>query len=235
MKAMILAAGKGERMRPLTNHTPKPLLTVANIPLIEHHVRNLVKVGIKDIVINVSWLGDQIIEYLGDGHHFGANIQFSIEPEYPLETAGGITKALPLLTNKTDDFFLVVNGDVYTDFNFALAKAVSCKQDSTHHNAFLWLVENPSHNKSGDFSLLKGKVYNLTESNGLILTFSGIGLYRPSFFDGCVKGQIIALGNMLKNAVQQGNIGGEKLSGVWSDIGTPERLAEINKQIEAQA
>ena len=212
MKAMILAAGRGERMRPLTDHTPKPLLEAHGKPLIVHHIEALAAAGFTDIVINLSWLGEQIRERLGDGSGFGVSIAYSVEPE-ALETAGGIQQALPLL----GDRFLVVNGDVYTDFDFARLR-------SFDRPAHLVLVANPGHNHDGDFALQRGRVGN---SAPLDYTFSGIAAYQRDFFAELGSGKQ-ALAPMLRAAAERGQVGGEYHEGCWIDIGTPERLAELN-------
>jgi MurNAc alpha-1-phosphate uridylyltransferase len=216
MKAMILAAGRGERMRPLTDHTPKPLLLVAGKPIIVHTINQLVTAGFTDIVINHAHLGEQIEAALGNGHTLGASIRYSPEGEQALETAGGIINALPLLG---DEAFLVVNGDIATDFDFASLKNV--RVDLAH----LVLVANPEHHAQGDFGL---------DSNGLVdeqateqLTFSGIGLYSPKLFNNLPAGSR-KLGPLLRQAIAQQRVSGQKFAGFWLDIGTPERLQALN-------
>ncbi|MGZ5026502.1 MAG: N-acetylmuramate alpha-1-phosphate uridylyltransferase MurU [Methylobacter sp.] len=216
MKAMILAAGRGERMRPLTDHTPKPLLSAAGKPLIEHTIKQLVAAGFNDIVINHAHLGLQIEQHLGDGHQLGANISYSPEGEQALETAGGIINALPLLG---DEVFLVVNGDIATDFPFAELK------NRTVDLAHLVLVDNPEHHPEGDFGL-NDKGFLVTDSIEK-LTFSGIGLYRPELFDNIAKGPS-KLGPLLRQAIAGGRVSGQKTDGFWMDIGTPERLQELD-------
>jgi MurNAc alpha-1-phosphate uridylyltransferase len=216
MKAMILAAGRGERMRPLTDHTPKPLLSVANKPLIVHTINQLVAAGFRDIVINHAHLGWQIEAALGSGKQFGATLQYSPEGEEALETAGGIINALPLLGN---DVFLVVNGDIATDFPFAELT------NQTVDLAHLVLVDNPAHHPQGDFALDQhGKLINHAEA---LLTFSGIGLYRPELFAHTPPGKS-KLGPLLKQAIADGQVSGQKHSGFWMDIGTPERLRQLH-------
>lgn len=215
MKAMILAAGRGERMRPLTDHTPKPLLPVAGRPLIEHTIRQLVSAGFTDIVINHAHLGQQIEDTLGDGHQFGARLRYSPEGEQALETAGGIINALPLLGN---DVFLVVNGDIATDFPYSELK--NRKVDLAH----LILVDNPEHHAGGDFGLSDGGL--VTEKNDQSFTFSGIGLYRPELFQGLSAG-IRKLGPLLREAIANQRVTGQKYSGFWMDIGTKERLEQL--------
>jgi N-acetyl-alpha-D-muramate 1-phosphate uridylyltransferase len=216
MKAMILAAGRGERMRPLTDHTPKPLLIVAGKPLIEHTIGQLVSAGFTDIVINHAHLGQQIEDRLGDGTHLGANIAYSTEGEQALETAGGIVNALPLLGNKP---FLVVNGDIATDFPFAELK--NKPVDLAH----IVLIDNPPHHPQGDFALdNSGKV---TENENQRYTFSGIGLYHPDLFSKTPPGKS-KLAPLLREAIAAKRTTGQHYSGFWMDIGTPERLQELD-------
>ncbi|WP_026223638.1 N-acetylmuramate alpha-1-phosphate uridylyltransferase MurU [Methylosarcina fibrata] len=222
MKAMILAAGRGERMRPLTDHTPKPLLPAAGRPLIEHTIRQLVASGFNDIVINHAHLGQQIEDVLGDGRRFGARLRYSPEGEQALETAGGIINALPLLDSEV---FLVVNGDVATDFPYAELARV--KVDLAH----LILVDNPEHHPRGDFSLSDdGEV---TENGRERFTFSGIGLYRPELFKETPPG-IRKLGPLLRQAMSDRRVTGEKYSGFWMDVGTPERLQQLSLYYQQQ-
>lgn len=216
MKAMILAAGRGERMRPLTDHTPKPLLPVAGKTLIEHTIDQLVAAGWNDIVINHAHLGLQIEEQLGDGKAFGAKIRYSPEGEGALETAGGIINALPLLGN---DVFLVVNGDIATDFPFRTLKEVEVGL------AHLVLVDNPDHHPQGDFGLdPQGRVI---EDAAEKYTFSGIGLYRPELFQYTPPGKS-KLAPILCEAMKEGQVSGEYYDGFWMDIGTPERLQALD-------
>lgn len=216
MKAMILAAGRGERMRPLTDHTPKPLLLAAGKPLIEHTIKQLVAAGFNDIVINHAHLGLQIEDRLGNGNQFGANISYSPEGEQALETAGGIINALHLLG---DEPFLVVNGDIATDFAFAELKNLTV--DLAH----LVLVDNPVHNTGGDFGLDKTGlvISNSTEQ----FTFSGIGLYSPELFSNIPSGPG-KLAPLLRLGIASGRVSGQKMDGFWMDIGTPERLQELD-------
>lgn len=219
MKAMILAAGRGERMRPLTDHTPKPLLTVGEMRLIEYHLRRLAQAGIRDIVINHAWLGEQIEYVLGNGAHYGVNIAYSAEIVGGLETGGGIFQALPLLG---DAPFIVVNGDIWTDFPFAQLP------QQPQRLAHLVLVQNPAHNPAGDFSLQKGVIHHEGVER---FTFSGIGVYRPELFSGCQPGSF-PLAPILRQAMATGQITGELYEGVWHDIGTPARLAELDQHIK---
>lgn len=216
MKAMILAAGRGERMRPMTDHTPKPLLPVAGKAIIEHTITQLVSAGFHDLIINHAYLGEQIERRLGNGSKYGASIKYSPEGEQALETAGGIINALPLLGDET---FLVVNGDIFTDFSFAELK------NQTIDLAHLVLVANPEHHLHGDFSLdVSGK---LSENCSNQLTFSGIGLYRPELFANTPAG-ISKLGTLLRQAIADQRVTGEQFSGFWMDIGTPERLQALD-------
>lgn len=217
---MILAAGRGERMRPLTDHTPKPLLPVAGKPLIVWHLERLARAGVRDIVINHAHLGDQIEALLGDGAAWGLRIQYSAEPHGALETAGGIANALPLLGN---DPFLVVNGDIFCDWDFAQAGAIGINM------AHLVLVDNPPHHPGGDFTLAAGKVgAGETASSTPCLTFSGIGIYHPALFAGLSRGQPAKLAPLLRSAIAAGQISGAHHTGRWVDVGTPERLAALD-------
>ena len=212
--AMILAAGRGERMRPLTDHTPKPLLAVHDKPLIVWHIERLKKADISQLVINHAHLGEQIEHALGDGSSFGVSIAYSPE-ETALETGGGIARALPLLGEQS---FLVVNGDVWTDIDYS---ALSLDEDDLAH---LVLVNNPSHNPNGDFALNNGRV---AAEGADKLTFSGIGLYQPCLFAGQSENRF-PLAPLLRNVMSQNKVGGHHHQGAWTDVGTPERLAEIN-------
>jgi MurNAc alpha-1-phosphate uridylyltransferase len=216
MKAMILAAGRGERMRPLTDHTPKPLLQVAGKPLIQYHIEALRAAGIRDLVINIAHLGERIQACLGDGAALGVRIRYSPEPEGALETGGGIHQALPLLG---DAPFLVINGDLWTDYPFAQLCARSLDDDL----AFLVLVPNPPQHPGGDFCLQAGRVQAQGEPRH---TFSGIGLYHPWLFSACAPGRF-ALAPLLREAMGRDQVGGELYPGVWSDVGTPQRLREL--------
>ena len=215
MKAMILAAGRGERMRPLTDQTPKPLLQAGKYKLIEYHLHNLASAGFKDIVINVAWLGEQIIEALGDGSAYGLNIQYSNEGEQALETGGGIYKALPLLG---DDPFLVINGDIFTDY--PLNKLNGHVPEGKAH---LVLVSNPEHNPDGDFCISQDK---LALEGNKKYTFSGIGIYTRDFF-GQQENAIFPLAPLFRKYAEQHLITAELYEGNWQDIGTIERLEKI--------
>lgn len=218
MKCMILAAGLGTRMRPLTDKTPKPLLKVGGIPLILWHIERLAHDGFTDIVINIAHLGYLIPEALGDGSEWGVNITYSDEQEEgALESAGGIVKALPLLG---DEPFLVINGDIWTDYDFQdhrkLADGIL---------AHLVLVPNPEHNTEGDFALEDNKVVDAKQ-----YTFSGIGYYSPKLFEGVPYGKS-ALAPLLRAAMKEGKVTGELYEGEWLDIGTPERLELLNAEL----
>ncbi|MFC4862290.1 N-acetylmuramate alpha-1-phosphate uridylyltransferase MurU [Pseudomonas sp. MAHUQ-62] len=223
MKAMILAAGKGERMRPLTLHTPKPLVRAAGTPLIEFHLNALARAGFQELVINHAWLGQQIEDHLGDGARFGLSIRYSAEGE-PLETGGGIFRALPLLG---DEPFLIVNGDVWTDFDF------SHLHQPLDGLAHLVLVDNPAHHPHGDFLLENGRVRDAV-SGEPSLTYSGIAVIHPRLFEGCQPGAF-KLAPLLRQAMTAGQVTGERFSGRWVDVGTHERLAEVERLLMTEA
>jgi N-acetyl-alpha-D-muramate 1-phosphate uridylyltransferase len=218
VKAMVLAAGRGERMRPLTDQLPKPLLPIAGKPLIGYHLESLARAGVHDIVINLSWLGAKIRECLGDGARFGVRIVYSDEGPIPYETGGGIFHALPLLGAAP---FLVVNGDTWTDVDFAKL-AMDCDA-----HARLVLVPNPPHHPRGDFGLEKGLV---VEREAERYTYSGIGLYRREFFEGCEPGRFPLL-PLLKRAIAARKVRGSLHEGEWLDIGSPERLAMLDERV----
>ena len=218
MKAMILAAGRGERMRPLTDHTPKPLLKVGGKSLIVWHLERLAKAGFKEVVINHAHLGEQIEQALGDGSVWGLSIRYSPETT-ALETAGGIANALPLFG---DAPFLVVNGDVFTEVDFGALQLVS------PNLAHLVMVDNPPQHLDGDFVVDSGKVTNQGNHK---LTFSGVGIYHPALFVDVEQGQAAKLAPLLRLAMAKGLVTGEHYHGVWHDIGTPERLSFLDKQL----
>lgn len=226
MRAMILAAGKGERMRPLTLSRPKPLLEVGGEALIVHHLRALQRNGYDEVVINLSWLGSQIEAALGDGAAYGVRIVYSEEGPEPLETGGGIFRALPLLTLPVLDSepFLVLNGDVWTDYPYARLRNRLAAGDLAH----LVLVPNPEHNSKGDFVLQDGRL--LDAAAGDRRTFSGIGIYRRELFDGCADGPF-KLAPLLRAAARTGRVSAESYSGEWLDIGTPERLDALDRRL----
>lgn len=222
MKAMILAAGKGERLRPLTLHTPKPLVRAAGVPLIEYHVRALARAGLRELVVNHAWLGQQIEDYLGTGERYGVSIRYSAEGE-PLETGGGIFKALPLLG---DEPFVVVNGDIFTDYDFsALRRPVNTK-------AHLVLVDNPPHHPAGDFRLQEGLVADAATGDAS-LTYSGIAVLDPALFAGCQPGAF-KLAPLLRTAMADRQVSGERFTGRWVDVGTHERLAEVESLLQGE-
>jgi len=217
MKAIILAAGRGERMRPLTDTTPKPLLKVNEKRLIEFHVENLVHAGFQNIVVNHAWLGEQLEHFLGDGSAYAAHIQYSAENE-ALETGGGIHHALPLLSDGETPF-LVINGDIWCDYPL---QQLPHKLKGLVH---LVLVDNPPHNLNGDFAWHEGQIALQGEPK---LTFSGIGVYHPKLFADCQAGKF-PLAPLLKTAIQNGQASAEHYQGQWMDIGTPERLEILRK------
>lgn len=219
MKAMLLAAGRGERMRPLTDHCPKPLLQVAGKPLIVWHLERLAVSGIHEVVINLSWLGEMIAAELGDGSRFGVRIHYSREPWPALETGGGLLQALPLLG---DDPFLLVNGDVFTDLDFT-----SLHIDSGDL-AQLVLVPNPEHHPNGDFWLdERGRI---GAGGGRRLTYSGVALMRAQLFAGAQPGRFPLLPWLLR-ALEAGRLGGQCHSGEWLDVGTAQRLAQLDVRL----
>ncbi len=218
MKAMILAAGRGERLRPLTDERPKPLIEVAGKSLIEYHIENLAQAGIEDIIINTAWLAEKIHQQLGDGSNYDVNIFYSDEGE-ALETAGGIINALPLLG---DEAFLVVNGDIWCDFDFSTLPKLDDDKE-----AHLVLVDNPAHNAGGDFALQHGLIKN---SGDTMYTFSGIGIYRPAFFSAQKKG-ISPLAPIIREKCEKDLVSGQIHSGRWTDVGTIERLQQLEAEL----
>ena len=213
---MILAAGRGERLRPLTDSLPKPLVEVGGKRLIEYHLEGLAAAGFREVVVNQGHLGAQLPATLGDGGRWGLHIHWSLEEPEPLETGGGIFQALPLLGTAP---FLVVNGDIRTDYPFARLRAVKC--DWAH----LVMIPNPPHNPDGDFALHGAR---LSEDGGGRLTFSGIGVYHPRLFDGCSPGKFSVV-PLLRAAMRDHLVTGERYGGVWDDVGTPERLARLRR------
>ncbi|MBM4216238.1 MAG: nucleotidyltransferase family protein [Gammaproteobacteria bacterium] len=236
MKAMILAAGRGERMRPLTDERPKPLLDVGGRSLLEWHLAALARAGIRDVVINHAWLGERIVEALGDGHRHGVRLQYSAESEGALETAGGIIQALPMLGS---DPFLVINGDIWTDFDFSRHTALDEQALGS-----LVLVPNPSQHPRGDFSLIArdGSGFDIladpprleAEDAPPRYTFSGIAVYRPEFFTGFPPGRRPLL-PLLRAAAASGRLRGRLYQGLWFDIGTSERLRELDERLASGA
>lgn len=228
MKAMILAAGRGERMRPLTDVTPKPLLPVGGKPLIVWHIERLAAAGFTEIVINHAHLGAQIESALGSGQPWDVDIRYSPEGE-ALETAGGIAKALPLLG---DGPFLVVNGDVWCELDFARFTARGIAQITQGKHAHLAMVSNPAHNPQGDFQL--GDDGHLSSDTAKRLTYSGIGMYRAELFAGINAGEKAKLLPYLLRAIVAKRVTGEHFNGRWIDVGTPDRLHELDTAIKAE-
>jgi MurNAc alpha-1-phosphate uridylyltransferase len=217
---MILCAGRGERLRPLTDDCPKPLIPVGGRPLVEHHLRALARAGFADVVINQGWLGEQLPEALGDGARFGLAVVYSEEGWPALETAGGIIQALPLLGPSP---FLVINGDVWTDF--PLATLALRERDLAH----LVMVDNPVHHPDGDFCLAGGRLSCAQDAGRL--TYSGIGIFHPALFDGLEPGPR-PLAPLLRDAINAGRVSGEHYRGGWLDVGTPERLADLRRRLK---
>jgi MurNAc alpha-1-phosphate uridylyltransferase len=223
MKAMILAAGRGTRMAPLTDTCPKPLIPLCGKPLIIHHLEKLAAAGITDIVINHAWLGEQLEQTLGNGSSWGIRIQYSPENE-ALETGGGVYQALPLLG---EDAFLLINGDVWTNWDYSEVMNTSLQEGELGH---LWLIDNPAHNPQGDFCLGEGKVLDTAFLNEAALTFSGISLLSPQLWAECTSGAY-PLAPMLRSAMLQQQITGSKLNADWVDVGTPQRLSDLEQRL----
>ena len=231
MKALIFAAGLGERMRPLTNATPKPLLEAGGKPLIAWHLERLAAAGVRDVVVNVSWLADRFPQVLGDGTRWGLRIAYSHEGPVPLETGGGMHHALPMLCGDTSAAFIAINGDIWTDFDFARLPSEPAG------DAHLVLVDNPPHNPRGDFDLAASG--HVASDGDQRLTFAGIGVYRATLFNGWreVIGAApgadaspprFKLAPLLRAAMARGLVGGEHHGGRWTDVGTPARLSELD-------
>lgn len=214
MRAMILAAGRGERLRPLTDRIPKPLVKVGDKPLIEHHLENLAAAGFRDVVINQGHLGDLLRDRLGEGERWNINIHWSEEQPEALETGGGIFRALPLLGSSP---FLIINSDIWTNFPLVRLRAAKC--DWAH----LVLVPNPAHNSSGDFALQGARIRNQGAEK---FTFSGISIYHPRLFDGCIDGKFSVV-PILRRAIDEHVVTGALFSGAWGDTGTQERLEQV--------
>ena len=225
MKAFILAAGRGERMRPLTDTTPKPLLMAGGKPLIVWHLERLATSGFHEIIINHAHLGEQIEAALGDGRQFGLKIRYSPEPPGALETAGGIAHALPLLGRES---FLVVNGDVWCDWDFERAHALAGRQ------AHLIFVANPPQHAGGDFCLDGETVHYASSGIGPTLTYAGTGVFSPPFFATVLAGAVMKMRPLLDAAIARGIVTGERHAGRWVDVGTPERLAELDLEIRKE-
>ena len=236
MKALIFAAGLGERMRPLTDRTPKPLLVAGGKPLIVWHLEKLAAIGVRDVVVNTSWLAEQFPRQLGDGERWGLKIRYSYEGPFPLETGGGMWNALSLLEDAlgANEPFIAVNGDIWTDYDFARLPG------DPRGNAHLVLVDNPAHHPKGDFALLEDE--SIASDGESKLTFSGIGVYRPCLFDdwretiGDAPGSDetpprFKLAPLLRAAMARSEVAGEHHRGKWTDVGTPQRLAELNAHL----
>jgi MurNAc alpha-1-phosphate uridylyltransferase len=226
MKALVLAAGRGERMRPLTDVIPKPLLPVAGRPLIAYHLEALARAGIREVVINLAWLGDLLRATLGDGERYGVRIRYSDEGAQALETGGGIFNALPWLGPGA---FVVVNGDTWTDFDF---RRLSLDPDVDRGaTARIVLVANPAHHPQGDFALKDDIVVDGASDR---LTYSGMGIYRPEFFAGAQPGKFPLL-PLLQRAIAAGSLRGEHYRGEWWDVGSPERLHALDMRLRTRA
>jgi MurNAc alpha-1-phosphate uridylyltransferase len=224
---MILAAGRGERMRPLTDTCPKPLLRAGGRPLVDWHLERLARAGLRDVVINHAWLGHLLERELGDGAARGVSIRWSPEGE-ALETAGGIAKALPLLG---DAPFLVVNGDIWCDWDPAGARPIAERLEAGDLDAWCVLVDNPPHHPRGDFALRAGRLLADPPPDAPLLTFAGIGVYHPRLFAGIAPGTRAPLAPLLRSAARAGRAGAERHAGRWVDVGTPERLAELDASL----
>ncbi len=227
---MLLAAGRGERMRPLSDAVPKPLLEAGGRPLIGWHLERLAAAGFRDVVVNHAHLGHMIEAALGDGAGYGLHIRYSQERE-ALETAGGIVQALPLLG---DSAFLVVNADIYCEFGFSalLPRLERLSRRDETDLAHLVLVPNPPHHPQGDFALNEGRVTAAGEPR---LTFGGIGVYRPGLFSGIPRGAKVKLAPLLRQAMDAGRVSGEPFHGRWFDVGTPERLSLLDRLLRQES
>ncbi|MBE0444616.1 N-acetylmuramate alpha-1-phosphate uridylyltransferase MurU [Psychrobacter sp. FME5] len=227
-QAMILAAGKGTRMRPLTLETPKPLVEVAGQPLIVWHIKALQAIGVTDITINASWLADKLMDTLGDGAQYNVQLHWSVEDDEPLETAGGIFQALQ--TGKLrDEPFILVNSDVWTTYDFAQLREYTLGADQRAH---LLLIDNPEHNNGGDFAINNGLASEEPIGDADKYTFAGISVMSPRLVDGLVSGQPAALAPLLKQAMIKFQITAEVITDNWVDVGTLERLTQVNEFIE---
>lgn len=215
MIAMLLAAGKGERLQPITNSTPKPLVEVRGRPLIDYHLERMANASVDTVVINLGWLGEQIMAHVGCGKRYGLRVVYSPEGDDILETGGGVHRALPMLG---DDPFVVVNADIFTDMPFP---EITLSDAESGH---LVLLPKPDFRKDGDFELLDGKVRN---SDTPTLTYAGFAVYRPEFFAGCEAGRF-SIVPLMREAADEGRLGGSIYTGVWQDVGTPERLSALN-------
>lgn len=221
MRAMILAAGRGERMRPLTDTTPKPMLQVAGKSLIEYHLDSLVELGVRDVVINLAWLGGQIRADLGDGERWGVRIQYSLEEEGALETGGGIFKALPMLGAEP---FIVISGDVWSEYRLRDLPSLA-----TNDVAHFVLVPNPEFHERGDFGLRQGRVIEAAQFR---YTYANIGVFRPEFFAACQPGKF-PLAPLMFDWIRKGQVSGELFEGRWCNVGTPAQLRQLDRDLRA--
>lgn len=229
-QAMILAAGKGTRMRPLTLETPKPLVEVAGQPLIVWHIKALQAIGVTDITINASWLADKLMDTLGDGAQYNVKLHWSVEGDEPLETAGGIFQALQ--TGKLrDEPFILVNSDIWTTYDFSQLREYTLGADQRAH---LLLIDNPEHNDGGDFAINNGLASEQPIGEADKYTFAGISVMSPRLVDGLVSGQPAALAPLLKQAMIKFQITAEVITDNWVDVGTLERLTQVNEFIESK-
>lgn len=226
MRAMILAAGRGERMRPLTDASPKPLLTIGGKPMIQYHIEALAAAGMRDIVVNLAWLGSLIREALGDGSRFGVRIQYSDEGDAALETGGGIFKALPLLAGPSGkDPFVVVSGDVWTEYPLGTCASKLAATDVAH----FVVVPNPDFHTRGDFGLVGGRLVD----EGERYTYANIGVFRPEFFANCQPGKF-PVGPLMFEWIRKGRVSGELYHGAWHNVGTPAQLRQLDQEASAQ-
>ncbi|HEY0681144.1 MAG TPA: nucleotidyltransferase family protein [Steroidobacter sp.] len=222
MRAMILAAGRGERMRPLTDHTPKPLLPVAGKPMIQYHIETLAAAGVREIVINLAWLGQQIRAALGNGSQLGVRIHYSDEGDSALETGGGVFQALPVLAGASGtEPFIVVSGDIWTEYPFADAMKNLADDDVAH----LVVVPNPDFHTRGDFGLADGRLLD----SGERYTYANIGVFRPEFFVGCKPGRF-PIAPLMFDWIRKGRVSGELYHGVWHNVGTPKQLEQLGRR-----
>lgn len=230
-QAMILAAGKGTRLRPLTLETPKPLVEVGSQPLVVWHIKALQAAGITDITINASWLADKLMAALGDGSQFDVNLHWSVEEDEPLETAGGIFQALQA-GKLRDEPFILVNSDIWTSYDFGGLIDYELNNDQKAH---LILIDNPEHNNGGDFAINNGLASEQPVGDADKYTFAGISVMSPRLVDGLVLGQPAALAPLLKQAMLKFQVTAEVITDNWIDVGTPERLEQINEFLKRNA
>lgn len=226
MQAILLSAGRGQRLAPLTDTVPKPLIEIGGKPLIDHQLEKLAKAGIEKVVINTGWLGQQVINHVGSGKHYGLRVVYSVEPQTALETAGGIIQALPMLDV---NHFIVCNADVLHEFDFSILSDIQLDSSEAH----VILIDNPEHNPAGDFSLQEDKLVNRSEGDLETFTYSGIGLYSKLFFSGLVKGRR-GLGSLLRAKADTGVLTGQVFAGAWFDAGTKTRLDTIEQYLKQE-